>query len=297
MAKKFIYFKKQISGISDIRETVKALEKIAAANVHNLKTTSQRMIDYESGLKKIFCDMPEKDTDHPLFRKHEKSKGLKILLSTETGLCGGLLNRLLDFFRPGLKGNEEVLVLGKRGKKLCQQQKIKINYFFPAPEDIPQEEEIRKIKDFVIAGFVRGEYDQVLIFYPKFESLAVQRPSLFDFLPFDEEKFRQDIGRGATKEVMGYPLYEPSSQQILDYLIKEYLGLVFYQKVLETKLSELSARTVAMEEAAGKAQKLINLLSHQYFRIRRETITRNISDLYAHRALQSTYAQNSGKNY
>lgn len=285
MAKKFIFFKKQILEIEDIGETVKALEKISAANVHNLKITSQRIIDYEKVLKKIFCDMAKKHIPHPLFRKHQPLKRLKVILSAERGLCGDLLNRLLDFVQLNLKESDKILVIGEKGKKLLQERKIKIDYFFHGTKDFPKEEDTRKIKDFIISQFLSKKFSQILIFYPEFENLAIQNPMLFSFLPFDKEKFKKEIG-GEIRPISGYPIYEPNQKQIMDYLIKEYLGLVFYQKVLETKLSELSARTVAMEEAGQKVQKLINQLSYQYFRQKRETITKDISDLYSHRIIK-----------
>ncbi|MFQ6049635.1 MAG: F0F1 ATP synthase subunit gamma [Candidatus Paceibacterales bacterium] len=293
MAKKFIFFKKQILEIENIGETVKALEKISAANVHNLKITSQRITDYEKVLKKIFCDMAEKHISHPLFRKIQTPKRLKVILTTERGLCGALLNQLLDFFQLSLKDyylptrpkKDKILVIGERGKKLLQERRIKIDYFFHGTKDIPKEEDTRKIKDFIISQFLAKKFNQVLIFYLEFETLAIQTPTFFSFLPFDKEKFKEEMG-GEIRPISGYPIYEPNQKQIMDYLIKEYLGLVFYQKVLETKLSELSARTVAMEEAGQKAQKLINQLSRQYFRQKRETITKDINDLYAHRAIK-----------
>jgi F-type H+-transporting ATPase subunit gamma len=282
MAKKFIFFKKQIFEIRDIKETLKALEKISAANIHNLKITSRRMKGYEKALKKIFCDMTEEFVFNWLFKKNQAPKRLKVILTTEKGLCGGLLNQLLDFFQLNLKRNDEILIVGERGRKLCQEREIKIDYFFPGQKDIPKEEDFGEIKDFIISQFLAEKYNEVLIFYPAFETLAIQKPKSVSFLPFDKEKFKMELGE-ELKPVVGFPIYEPSKEEIIDYLIKEYLGLVFYQKVLETKLSELSARTVAMEEAARKAQKLINQLSYQYFREKRETITKEITDLYAHR--------------
>lgn len=282
MAKKFIFFKKKISEIESIAEIVKALEKISAANVHNLKIVSQGMLDYEMALRKIFSHMAKENIQHPLLRKSEASGTLKIVLSTEKGLCGGLLNRLLDFLETGLGKEDQILVVGERGRKLLQERKVRVDHFFPGQKDIPQESETRNIKDYIISRFLAGEFGQALVFYPEFKNLLVQSPKTFSFLPFSEEKLMGN--RGEMTEVPGYPIYEPSLRKITDYLIKEYLGMAFYQKVLETKLSELSARTMAMEEAGQKSEELISQLSYQYFRMKREGATKEINDLYAHRA-------------
>jgi len=282
MAKKFIYLKKQILAIEDIKETVKALEKIAAANIHNLKLTSQRMKEYEERLKEVWSDIEQEDTLHPLFKKTNTFKKLKILITTEKGLCGSLLNRLLDFFQSFLlRENEDIMVVGEKGKKLCDERGIKINYFFRGTKEIPKEEDINQIRNFVISQFLEKKYSEVVIFYSSFESLALQNPTVFKFLPFEKKEFEREFQK-ESKIISAYPIYEPSLKEIKDYLIKEYLGLVFYQKILEAKLSELAARTIAMEEAGQKAQELIVQLSHQYMKAKREAVTKDINDLYSH---------------
>ena len=279
MAKKYIVFKKQVSEIEDIRETAKALEKIAAANVHYLNITSQRIKDYDGEIKRIFCDLGETASSHPLFRQNEAKK-LNILLTSERGLCGPLLNKLLDFFNLKTKKDDKILVMGKKGEELLRERSKEPDYFFPAQKEIPQKNDIKEMEELVISQFLEGKVGEVAVFYPSFESLAVQNPRVFAFLPIEEERFKAETGE--AREAEGFPIYEPSKKQILDYLIKEYLGLVFYQMVLETKLSELSARTVAMEDAGEKAQKLIKQITLKYFREKREQTTKSINDLYGH---------------
>jgi len=97
MAKRYIVFKRQVSEIKDIEEMAKALEKIAAANVHYLNITSQKMKEYDKEIKRILCNVGARTLFHPLFRQ-KRGKKLNVLLTSEKGLCGPLLNKLLDFF-------------------------------------------------------------------------------------------------------------------------------------------------------------------------------------------------------
>jgi len=279
MAKRYIVFKRQVSEIEDIEEMAKALEKIAAANVHYLNITSQKMKEYDKEIKRILCNLGTRTLFHPLFRQ-KRGKKLNVLLTSEKGLCGSLLNKLLDFFDLKTKKEDKVLVIGKKGEELLRERGRKADYFFPAQKEIPQKEDIKRIEKLVISQFLAGRLSEVVIFYPSFESLAVQNPSAFTLLPIEERKFREETGK--IKEIEGLPIYEPNKKQILDYLIKEYLGLVFYQVILETKLSELSARTVAMEEAGENAQELIKQITLKYFREKREQTTKSINDLYSH---------------
>jgi len=282
MAKKFIVLKKEILGIKDLKGTVKSLEKISAANLHHLKITTERMKEYEKALKNILFDILEEKPHNLLFRKPKTKRKLNVILSIEKGLAGSLLNKLLDFFEINLnKKEDEVLVVGERGKRLLKERGIKVDYFFSGQKEIPREKDIRKIKDYIISQFLIGKYREVLIFFPNFKSFGIQQPSIFSFLPIDRGKLLK------TEEFfrlpLGYLIYEPLKGEIIDYLIKEYLGMIFYQKILETKLSELSARTIFMEEASEKADNLIKNLFHQYFKLKREIVTKEITDLYSHR--------------
>lgn len=285
MAKRYIVFKRQVSEIEDIKETAKALEKIAAAKVHYLNITSKKMKEYDKEIKRILCNLGARTLSHPLFRQ-KRGKKLNVLLASEKSLCGSLLNKLLDFFDLKTKKEDKILVIGKKGKELLKERGRKTDYFFPAQKEIPQKEDIKRIEKLIISQFLAERLSEVVIFYPSFESLAIQRPSAFIFLPIEERKFKEETGE--IKEVEGLPIYEPNKKQILDYLIKEYLGLVLYQIILEAKLSELSARTVAMEEAGENAQKLIKEITLKYFREKREQATKSINDLYSHHRIFQT---------
>ena len=287
MAQRSITLKKQINDIKDIRVTVKALEKIAAANVHNLETTSQQMLDYETELINIWSSVDEAELKGPLFRKSVSSRRLKVVLTTQKGLCGGMLNRLLDFVELNLSPKDEIILIGEEGKRLFQERGIKIDYFFDGTNDIPQEKDIEDIKNTIISKFVQHYYKEVSVIYPRFISLPVQSPEDFHFLPLRGESWIKEgvINQNANQN-NDFPIYEPNLDAIIGYLVKDYLGLVFYQKILEAKLSELAARTVAMENAADKAKKLIHKLSIRYFRMKRWVETKNMNDLYSHEILK-----------
>lgn len=285
MAQRFVALKKQIEDIKDIRETVKALEKIAAANVRNLENTSRQMLDYESALIDIWSTVDETDLTGPLFEKESSGKKLKIVLTTQKGLCGGMLNSLLDFVESNLASNDDILLVGEEGRRLFKERGMKINYFFTFESEIPQEKDIEDIKSLVVSKFIHHFYKEVSIFYPRFVSLVIQEPEEFNFLPLNSQEWVKEGVQNKSQD-NGFPIYEPNLKAVIEYLVKDYLGLVFYQKILETKLSELASRTVAMENASDKAKKLIHQLSVKYFRTKRWVETKDMNDLYTHRILR-----------
>lgn len=69
-------------------------------------------------------------------------------------------------------------------------------------------------------------------------------------------------------------------------MLENYVKVSFAEIALETKLSELSARTVAMEDAAAKTEKLIKKTTLGYSKERRESETqKQLESFSAHKIL------------
>lgn len=281
MAKKFISFKKQIFQIEDIKNTMSALEKISAASVHFLKLSALLMQEYAFLLYNLLTHIENEEISNKFFKKPNNKNRLNVIIGTEKGICGDLLNKLFDFFSKKYEKKDKVLIIGEKSKEYLKERNIKFDYFFSVKKDIPKKEDIKEIENFLINQFTNGKFSEILIFYSKLETISLQRPQYFRFLPIYQKAFEKEINlRNRNNKV--YYILEPSKKEILNYLISDYIGLVFYQKVLEAKLSELAARTVATESAAEKANELKNLLSHMYFKERQKEITKKITDLYSH---------------
>ena len=286
MAKKFIALKREMSAIEDIRATLKALEKIASANLHNLRITSQKMEGYEQVVREIMGHLAEEEVESPFFKTPQALKRLDIILAQEKGFCGAVFNNLLDFFEEKFGSNEDILLIGERARRLLAERGIRPKYFFHGQNEIPKEQDVREIKDFVVSAFLTGQYREIVVFWPAFKNFATQIPKEETLLPVSEEKFKAEFKTTtSSQELLSiyFPIFESTQTDIVNYLLKEYLGIGFYQKILETKLSELSSRTLFMEEACDKAEALVKSLSLKYFRERREAITKEITELYSHR--------------
>ena len=74
-------------------------------------------------------------------------------------------------------------------------------------------------------------------------------------------------------------LYEPSSQEVFDTIVPEYLGGLIYGSICEGSVSELAARRMAMEAATDNAQEMLETLSLHYNRARQASITQEITEI------------------
>ena len=60
-----------------------------------------------------------------------------------------------------------------------------------------------------------------------------------------------------------------------------YLGAIIYSTMTSSKISEISSRRMAMENASDNALDIINDLEKQYNKIRQSKITQEITEIVA----------------
>jgi F-type H+-transporting ATPase subunit gamma len=72
---------------------------------------------------------------------------------------------------------------------------------------------------------------------------------------------------------------EPSSNELLDFLLNYYIELSFYHLVLESLASEHSARMIAMKSASDNAKELVEVLKLDFNKSRQTMITNELLDI------------------
>jgi ATP synthase F1 gamma subunit len=269
MAKKFIKLKNDVLKLRDLEETIKAIEKISASEIHLLKKQRYILKVFRENLENILQEIEKDGFNFPFFKVNSE-KRLLFVISSDKGNCGGLFHNLLEFLVKIKKEKDKVYIFGRKGEEIADQKKIKYDFSLEAGLDFFQ-----KIKDKLVLSFLKREVGKIYIVYPEFKSLTSWHPTISKFLPIEKNYFEK------KKPYKGYVFFEPSKRKILNYLIEEYLEVFLLEKIVETKLCEFSARTVTMEKAEEKTKKLIKNLNHQYFRIKKKEITKGLTDLYS----------------
>src|SRR5574337_922857 len=97
--KKYTKYKKESLSFADITETVKALEKISASRIHQLKKITQNAQNHLGNIKQILTRLDSfyKVSHHPLGRYYGNSPTL-VTLSPDENLTGALQNKLAEVF-------------------------------------------------------------------------------------------------------------------------------------------------------------------------------------------------------
>ncbi len=268
-----IEYRKKMDGFTDVGETVKAAEKIAASYIRFLSNdftslekyseaisfTMRRLLQYEAG-------------NHPFISGHSGGKNALIILTSDKGLVGDLFHNIVEKFLEEKAGYSFLITVGEKGKSLISESNIAIAKSFPGiPEEV-NPEMVNGITDYVFSQFESEIFRKVDMLYPEFTSLTVQTPKIISFLPFDFKP--QELADGSGENwSLGFPIFEPSKREIFTILLKKYIQVAFYRIIIEAKLSELSSRTVTMEHALSQTESMIKKLKLSYFKERRTIAT------------------------
>ena len=108
--------------------------------------------------------------------------------------------------------------------------------------------------------------------YTKFISAISAVPQVIKLLPFTAPKT-------SHSEPAAEYIYEPSAQEVLGYLLPQYIVTMIYSALLQSAASELSSRMNAMSNATDNAEELISKLNLHYNKVRQANITREITEI------------------
>ena len=131
---------------------------------------------------------------------------------------------------------------------------------------------------------VAGTFDQTSDFPA---SQAALYAWIQQLLPVEESKLAEKrsyegMGEGAevgeTDQSRDY-IFEPDTEGVLDRLLPLYLNYQVYQMILEARVSEHSARMVAMKAATDNAEQMIKDLTLEYNKVRQAAITSELLEI------------------
>ncbi len=313
--------KGRIKSIGNTRKITKAMEMVSAAKMRKSieAALNTRPFAQESWavLRRIIGRGTTDHCMHPLLDVRVVKKLLVIVITSNRGLVGGLnstllreclknmkhpeqmmRNRVGDTWVPpsGGKADIDVITVGKKGERFISQAGFRVIASFGAMSDTPQYEEVVPIAKLAKELFVKQEYDKVVVCYNDFISAIHQKPRIRQLLPvssIDMEKMIAQTSREGQPLLEEYEekkveyeagpdyVYEPSKQEVLNYIVPKLVNMQVYQALLEASACEYSARMVAMKNASDAAHDLITDLKSSFNQVRQAGITREIAEISA----------------
>ncbi len=278
--------KTKIAGVSKTKQITKAMNMVASAKLRGAQARIERFRPYAEKYATVLTDLAAKaeGAAHPLLERHATDNITVIVLCTsDRGLCGGfnatLIARALDEARTRKAAGKTVsfVCVGKKGRDAVKKTGFEIaeshsdiqNLDFTLAASIGKK---------VISEYTTLAIDEVLIVYSEMQGISKQAPKTLNLLPMQKAEDMPESEHEKSAKAQDY-LYEPSAPYLLSELLPRYINVQIYRALLETSMSEHSARMAAMDNATRNCDEIAAALTLLYNKTRQASITSELIDI------------------
>ncbi len=274
--------KLRIKSVSNTMQITKAMELVASSKLRKAKERAETCRPYFKELHQTLQNIAEENTDFSsaYVRDAVSEKYCYVVIAGDRGLAGGYNSNMFKCVEAEAEGKDYmVLPIGKKAVEYFQRRgvaSIGEAYAEVAGISVADCFEIAKL---LCKEFKAGTFGHIQICYTEFVSMLSQQPRTFSALPLKD--LEQTDGGGEGRAARGQILYEPSSDEVFDAIVPEYVAGVIYGGVCDSLASELAARRTAMEAATSNAEEMIEKLNLHYNRVRQASITQEITEIVA----------------
>lgn len=270
-----IDIKRRVKSVENTRKITRAMGLVATSK---LKKARRELLIDEENLelnKEIFTkviSLIDEDYESAYFGdKISSDTKLYIVVTSDTGLCGGFNGNVANYIKNNLaedKENVKMIVLGAKGTSYMKKLGFTNMLELVELSDLPTIKEVRSVYQRAKYLFLKGDVSEVNIVYTEYISPMKQEVTTERLLPLERIY-------GEAKDIV----IEPNIKYVLDVSIERYLRSKLRRDLLHSKVSEQSARRDAMDSATRNANELLKTLNLRYNRLRQSMITQEISEI------------------
>jgi len=275
----------RIASVQSTQQITKAMKMVSAAKLKRATNAIIQLRPYATKLKEILANLSAslEGSSSPFIQVREPNKVLVVVVSSNRGLAGAFNmnvikatnNLIAEKYSEQLKnGNVKIIAIGKKSQDFYEKRNYNTignnNELYAALTF----ENVTKITESIMDGFVKGEFDEVQVVYNRFKNAAVQIVTTEQLLPLTKVV---DAEAGKTSNV-DYIL-EPSKVEIVEQLIPKSIKIQLYKAILDSHASEHGARMTSMDKATENAGDLLKALKLSYNQARQAAITTELTEI------------------
>ncbi len=269
--------KNRIRSMESTKQITKAMEMVAASKLRHAQARVANSRPYFEILYSTITDIVNSNSDFssPYLTSREIRRSMYVVIAGDRGLAGGYNSNILKLVTAQMAGkNTVVLPIGKKAVDYFRSHGVAtLTEAYAEAADVSIGDCFSIAKQLAKA-YLSGEFDEIYIGYTNFVSVLSQTPSTLRMLPLLQEP-------SASLQTSSDILYEPSSTEVFEKIVPEYLGGILYGALCESRAAEQAARRTAMDSATQNADEMIADLSLKFNQARQAAITQEITEIVA----------------
>lgn len=273
--------KTRINTVQSTQKITKAMELVAFSKLKKFKERLISIKEYTDRIENVFFNLDANISDwKEIFLSDENQPRIFIIITSDLGLCGGYNSNVFKFAKKYMEKNDYIIPLGSKGTKWAENNfpKEQILLSFSSIGDEINYDQILEITKILLFNLKNKKVRSIHLIYTEYiNSLTynVEDQKIFPFSRTKKEKYLEENPISGTME------FEPSPKVVLENSLPLYINAILFSKIANSKLSEVSSRQIAMENATDNADEIMDHLQKEYNKIRQSKITQEISEIIA----------------
>ncbi len=314
--------KQRLKSVGNIGQITKAMELVAATKMRKSQEIAIASRPYAFAALDLLAKLSNVEalSLSPLLETRKVKKTAVVLVTSDKGLAGSFNSAVIREFEKYMarinadqtsapisadnrreSARYSFIAVGQKANAHLQKRTHGVREKFVRVGDYTTVSQVSPIADLLTQGFIKKEWDEVIVFSTHFKTALRQVILTRKILPVDiaslkatAEEMVPETGRFAElikgkavsffngkESITSEYLIEPSPEIILKELIPHLVTMQIYHLVLEANASEHAARRVAMKNASENAQELAENLTVVYNKSRQASITRELIEITA----------------
>ena len=272
--KRVLTIEKEQVQIGTIQDLTSVFEGIASLRIAKIKNKVVASKQFFQDLWQIYSQLRVAPGQRITSGKKapDSAKNAFIVITSEGGLSGDIdekiVKTVLGQYDPT---NTDIIVIGAHGATLLSQRKVEVTRTFKLPDTD---------KPLNVTPIITtlSDYKQTSVFYETYVSLAVQQVVRIELISVVKALSE---GLEAGEEVISPEdyLFEPSLDEVIDYMESVMLGVALSQILLDSKLAQYASRFKAMSAAEKRAKELALSLFLEYHRAKRNQSDERLKEI------------------
>ncbi|MBU3101360.1 MULTISPECIES: ATP synthase F1 subunit gamma [Clostridium] len=270
-----VAIKRRMKSITNTTKITKAMGLVSTSKYQKIRKNLDTNNNYVDKLEEVIKQVKDNyDEDSIYIKGNKSSKKMYVVLTSDTGLCGGFNWSIVNELTSKLKGNKEeydIIIVGHKGRVILKKINIETVAEYVDISDVPTQKEATTVINHALNMYNNDEIGEVYIVYKKLVSAMKNEVKIEKLLPlnFEDEENR-------NKE---YVNIEAIDENALCEITTLFLGAKTLNAMLHSKASEHKSRMESMGSATENANDILDKLNLKYNRSRQYSITQEISEI------------------
>jgi F-type H+-transporting ATPase subunit gamma len=277
--------RRRIRSVKSTQKITRAMELIAASRIVKAQARSEAARPYAEEIARVVADlMAAGGGGAELLTTRETVGAVGVLAVTaDRGLAGAYNSNVLKLAEAARREaasdgqRSEVYAYGRKALSYFRYRQVELGGTWTGVSDTPPYTVAKEIGERLVADYLSGKVDRVVIAYTEYVNVAIQRPRTVQLLPVVAPERAEDEGEAAA--LRADIEFEPSAESILEALLPRYVESRVFASLLDAAASEHAARRRAMKAATDNADELVKILTRDANRARQAEITTEISEI------------------